>query len=48
VAEQTGLEPERVRLCFAGACVIEGTRAAFGLSAIQASDAGVREGLLLE
>jgi exopolyphosphatase/guanosine-5'-triphosphate,3'-diphosphate pyrophosphatase len=48
VAAETGLEPERARLSFAGAAAIDGVRRAFDLPALQASEAGVREGLILE
>jgi len=48
VAAESGLEPERARLSFAGAAVIDGVRRAVALPSLQASEAGVREGLILE
>jgi exopolyphosphatase/guanosine-5'-triphosphate,3'-diphosphate pyrophosphatase len=48
IAEETGLEEERVRLSFAGAAVLEAVRRAFDLDALVVSEAGLREGLLLE
>ena len=48
VAAATGLPPERTRLCFAGAAAYDGVRRAFGLMSLRASEAGVREGLILE
>lgn len=48
VAEESGLSVERVRLLFAGAAVLEAVRRAFSLTELVASEAGMREGLLLE
>ena len=48
VATATGLDAERVRLCLAGAGALEGIRRAFGLDALEISQAGLREGLVLE
>ncbi len=48
VARATGLEPARVRLCLAGAAVLEAVRRSFGLDALRVSQAGLREGLVLE
>ncbi|MEW6582909.1 MAG: hypothetical protein AB1416_09130, partial [Actinomycetota bacterium] len=48
VADDTGLSPERVRLSFAGAAVLEAVRRSFGLDELVVSEAGLREGLLLE
>lgn len=48
VAAEFGLEEARVRMCFAGAAVVEAVRRAFGLDAITVSPAGLREGLVIE
>jgi exopolyphosphatase/guanosine-5'-triphosphate,3'-diphosphate pyrophosphatase len=48
LAEPTGLEPARLRMCFAGVAVLDGLRRAFGLEALDVSTAGLREGLILE
>ncbi len=48
VAAATGLEPARIRLCLAGAGALEGVRRAFGLDGLEISQAGLREGLVLE
>jgi exopolyphosphatase/guanosine-5'-triphosphate,3'-diphosphate pyrophosphatase len=48
LAEPTGLEPARLRLCFAGAAALDGLRRAFALDALDVSTAGLREGLVLE
>jgi exopolyphosphatase/guanosine-5'-triphosphate,3'-diphosphate pyrophosphatase len=48
VAEETGLEPARVRLSLAGAAVLEAVRRSFDLDALEVSRAGLREGLVLE
>jgi exopolyphosphatase/guanosine-5'-triphosphate,3'-diphosphate pyrophosphatase len=48
VAAATGLEPARIRLCLAGAAALEGIRRAFGLDGLEISQAGLREGLVLE
>lgn len=48
IAEETGLEPARVRLSLAGAAALEAVRRSFGLDALRVSRAGLREGLVLE
>jgi exopolyphosphatase/guanosine-5'-triphosphate,3'-diphosphate pyrophosphatase len=48
IAQDSGLEPERVRLSLAGAAALEAVRRAFGLEALIVSRAGLREGLVLE
>ena len=48
LADETGLEPARVRLCLAGAAVLEAVRRSFGVDALQVTQAGLREGLVLE
>lgn len=48
LAAATGLEPARLRLCFAGVAALDGIRRSFGLDALDVSTAGVREGLVLE
>jgi exopolyphosphatase/guanosine-5'-triphosphate,3'-diphosphate pyrophosphatase len=48
LAEETGLEPARVRLSLAGAAILEAVRRAFGLDALLVTRAGLREGLVLE
>jgi exopolyphosphatase/guanosine-5'-triphosphate,3'-diphosphate pyrophosphatase len=48
VAAASGLEPARIRLCVAGAGALEGIRRAFGLDGLEISQAGLREGLVLE
>ena len=48
LAEATGLDPARVRLCLAGAAVLEAVRRSFGVDALRVSQAGLREGLVLE
>lgn len=48
LAEETGLEEARVRLCLAGAAVLEAVRRAFEVDALVVSTAGLREGLVLE
>lgn len=48
LAEETGLDPARVRLCLAGAAVLEAVRRSFGVEALHVSQAGLREGLVLE
>ena len=48
VADATGLDPARVRLCLAGAGALEGVRRAFALDGLEISHAGLREGLVLE
>jgi len=48
VAAETGLEPARVRLCLAGAAVLEAVRRAFGVEALEVTAAGLREGLVME
>lgn len=48
LAAATGLDAARVRLCLAGAGALEGVRRAFELDALEISQAGLREGLVLE
>lgn len=48
LAEETGLDPARVRLSLAGAAILEAVRRAFGLDALLVTRAGLREGLVLE
>ena len=48
LAEETGLDPARVRLCLAGAAALEAVRRSFGVEALHVSQAGLREGLVLE
>ncbi|MCB0882817.1 MAG: hypothetical protein KDC33_11465 [Thermoleophilia bacterium] len=48
VAVEAGIEPDRVRMCFAGAGVVEAVRRAFGVESIVVSPAGLREGLVME
>jgi len=48
VAEETGLDPARVRLSLAGAAILEAVRRAFGLETLLVTRAGLREGLVLE
>jgi exopolyphosphatase / guanosine-5'-triphosphate,3'-diphosphate pyrophosphatase len=48
VAARSGLSPERARLSFAGAAAYDGVRRALDLPSLRASEAGVREGLVLE
>jgi exopolyphosphatase/guanosine-5'-triphosphate,3'-diphosphate pyrophosphatase len=48
LAEETGLEPARVRLALAGAAALEGVRRSFDLHDLRVSRAGLREGLVLE
>lgn len=48
VAAETGLQPLRVRMCFAAAAVLEAVRRSFDLEAIEVSHAGLREGLVVE
>ncbi len=48
LAEETGLETARVRLSLAGAAALEAVRRTFGLDALRVSQAGIREGLVLE
>ena len=48
IAADTGLEPARLRLCLAGAAVLEAVRRAFDVEALQVSAAGLREGLVME
>jgi exopolyphosphatase/guanosine-5'-triphosphate,3'-diphosphate pyrophosphatase len=48
LARTTGVDPARLRLCFAGAGALEGIRRAFGLDRLEVSTAGLREGLVLE
>jgi exopolyphosphatase/pppGpp-phosphohydrolase len=48
LAAQAGLDAARVRLCLAGAAVLEAVRRSFGVAALRVSQAGLREGLVLE
>lgn len=48
LAAATGLDPARVRLCLAGAAVLEAVRRSFAVDALRVSQAGLREGLVLE
>ena len=48
VAERFGLSAARVRLSLAGAASLEAVRRAFGLDDLVVSEAGLREGLVLE
>jgi len=48
LAAETGLTAARVRLCLAGAAVLESVRRAFGLDALRVTEAGLREGLVAE
>ncbi len=48
IAQETGLDAARVRLCLAGAAVLEAVRRSFGVEALHVSQAGLREGLVLE
>lgn len=48
IAAETGLEPARIRMCLAGAAVLEAVRRAFDVEALQVSQAGIREGLVAE
>lgn len=48
LAEETGLDPTRVRLSLAGAAILEAVRRAFGIDALLVTRAGLREGLVLE
>ncbi len=48
IAEETGLEPARVRLSLAGAAALEAVRRSFGLDDLRVTRAGLREGLVLE
>lgn len=48
LARGTGIEVARVRLLLAGAAALEAVRRSFGLDALRVSQAGIREGLLLE
>ena len=48
LADETGLEPARVRLSLAGAAALEAVRRSFDLDDLRVSRAGLREGLVLE
>jgi exopolyphosphatase/guanosine-5'-triphosphate,3'-diphosphate pyrophosphatase len=48
LAEETGIEAARLRLCMAGAAALEEVRRAYQLEALIVTRAGVREGLVLE
>jgi exopolyphosphatase/pppGpp-phosphohydrolase len=48
LAEQTGLDPERVRTLPAGVAIIGAILAAYGLDTATIGTGGIREGLLLD
>jgi len=48
LAAATGIDAARLRLCFAGGAALDGVRAAFELTSLEVSTAGLREGLVLE
>ena len=48
LARGTGIEIARLRLLLAGAAALEAVRRSFGLDALQVSQAGIREGLVLD
>ncbi len=48
IAEESGLEPARVRLSLAGAAALEAVRRSFDLTDLRVSRSGLREGLVLE
>ncbi|MGE0028380.1 MAG: Ppx/GppA phosphatase family protein [Thermoleophilia bacterium] len=48
LAEETGIEPKRLRLCLAGAAAFEAVRRSFRIEVLHVSHAGIREGLVLE
>jgi exopolyphosphatase/guanosine-5'-triphosphate,3'-diphosphate pyrophosphatase len=48
LAEATGVEEKRLRLCMAGAAALEAVRRSFRIDVLHVSRAGVREGLVLE
>lgn len=48
LADETGVEPARLRLSLAGAAALEAVRRSFGLEDLRVSRAGLREGLVLE
>jgi exopolyphosphatase/guanosine-5'-triphosphate,3'-diphosphate pyrophosphatase len=48
LAEETGVEQKRLRLCMAGASAYEAVRRSFRIDVLHVSRAGVREGLVLE
>lgn len=48
LAEATGVEPKRLRLCMAGAAAFEAVRRSFRIEVLHVSHAGIREGLVLE
>lgn len=48
VARESGVEAARVRMCLAGAAVLEAVRQQFGVDALQVAAAGLREGLVME
>jgi exopolyphosphatase/guanosine-5'-triphosphate,3'-diphosphate pyrophosphatase len=48
LAEATGIEPRRLRLCMAGAAAFEAVRRSFRIDVLHVSHAGIREGLVLE
>jgi exopolyphosphatase/guanosine-5'-triphosphate,3'-diphosphate pyrophosphatase len=48
LAEETGIDPKRLRLCMAGAAAFEAVRRSFRIDVLHVSHAGIREGLVLE
>ncbi len=48
LAEETGIDPKRLRLCMAGAAAFEAVRRSFRIEVLHVSHAGIREGLVLE
>jgi exopolyphosphatase/pppGpp-phosphohydrolase len=48
VAAEREIDEARVRLLFAAACVFEAVLAAFAVARMLVSEAGIKEGLLLE
>jgi exopolyphosphatase/guanosine-5'-triphosphate,3'-diphosphate pyrophosphatase len=48
LAEETGIDPKRLRLSMAGAAALEAVRRSFRIDVLRVSRAGLREGLVLE
>jgi exopolyphosphatase/guanosine-5'-triphosphate,3'-diphosphate pyrophosphatase len=48
LAEATGIDAKRLRLCMAGAAAFEAVRRSFRIDVLHVSHAGIREGLVLE
>ena len=48
LAEETGIDAARLRLCMAGAAALEEVRRAYDLRTLLVTRAGIREGLVLE